>query len=270
MTPSLPSPLPLHDRYLLQLALRIVPADDRPDWLRCWQAELWHRHHPRGGAAAHAARELYPGLLRDAFWLRKDRWRRTFAGTAVLLLATLCALPLLAVLPLLACVGDLHITARMLLAELPRFIVEAFFTSIVAFAIASRATALPRPRTHGLRLRAWIFEGSKLILLQTLAYLLSLDLTQSLHPDHRFAAEVLQPQVFAFFAMLTLHWSFEDQGTRCCYCLRSLSAPLRVGRPSWNFLDSNSTHLACPDGHGLLSVPEMETSWRRSSEWIAP
>jgi hypothetical protein len=40
-----------------------------------------------------------------------------------------------------------------------------------------------------------------------------------------------------------------------------------VGRPSHNLLEWNGTELLCPDGHGHLSVPEMETSWCQSSRW---
>jgi hypothetical protein len=105
-------------------------------------------------------------------------------------------------------------------------------------------------------------------MLQVAAYLVSLDITLPFHERYLFGSEIMQPQIFALVALLALRWGFEDQGTRCRHCLRSLSAPLRIGRPSWNFLGSNGTELRCPDGHGLLSVPEIETSWRQSSEWL--
>jgi hypothetical protein len=44
--------------------------------------------------------------------------------------------------------------------------------------------------------------------------------------------------------------------------------PARVGRPSRNLLEWNGTELNCKQGHGLLSVPEMETSWCQSSRWV--
>ncbi len=37
--------------------------------------------------------------------------------------------------------------------------------------------------------------------------------------------------------------------------------PARVGQPSRSFLAWNGTELICVDGHGLLHVPEMPTSW---------
>ncbi len=268
MTSSLPSALPRVDRFLLHSVLPLVPASEQPDWLRCWQAELWHRHHPRSGAA-HSAVDLYPGLIRDAVWLRHESWRRASAGTAVLCLLALTALSFAALVPLLPYFSDLHAMLRFLVVQSSRFLVEATLTTIVGFAIAARVTEHAAPHAQRLRWRAHLFFSGKLVLLQILAYLLSLDLTHFLYAAHPFTAEILQPQVCTIFALLGLRWSFDDQDTRCRRCLRSLSAPMRVGRPSWNFLDSNGTHLVCRDGHGLLSVPEIETSWRRSSEWIA-
>ena len=47
------------------------------------------------------------------------------------------------------------------------------------------------------------------------------------------------------------------------HCLRPLAEPVRVGRPSLNFLEWNGTELLCTEGHGLLSIPEIESSsWR--------
>jgi hypothetical protein len=47
-----------------------------------------------------------------------------------------------------------------------------------------------------------------------------------------------------------------------------MATPAGVGRPSHNLLEWNGTELTCRHGHGLLSVPEMETSWCRSSHWV--
>ena len=268
MTPLLPSPLPPLDRALLRSLLRMVPASDRSDWHRCWQAELWHRRHPQSGTA-HSAADLYPGLLCDAFWLRKECWRRALTGTAVLCLVTLTVFAVVALLPLLAYFGDLNTGLCFLIADFLRFLIEAMLTTIVGFAFASQITEHADPHAPAIRFRAHLFLAAKLTLVQILAYLLSLDVSLPFLPRYRFAAEILQPQIYTVLALLALRWSFYDQNTRCRQCLRSLSAPLRVGRPSWNFLDSNGTHLACPDGHGLLNVPEFETSWRQSSEWIA-
>lgn len=267
MTRPLPSPLPSRDCALLRVALRIVPEDERQDWLRCWQAELWHRHYPRAGAAQ-PANDLYSGLLRDALWLRQECLRRAFAGTAFLCLVMLALLVCLTSVPLFMYFEDLHQLLLFVIQNAPRFVVESFLTAIVGFAFASQTIAGAGRHTPLVRLQSYLFGAAKLLLLLLAAYLLSLDLTQPFLLEHPFATEMLQPQIFSLIALIGLRWGLQDQGTRCRHCLRTLSEPLRVGPPSWNFLESNGTEQNCPDGHGLLSVPEIETSWRRSSEWI--
>jgi hypothetical protein len=69
-------------------------------------------------------------------------------------------------------------------------------------------------------------------------------------------------------ALVGLRWAFRDQEQRCKQCLHALATPARVGRPSHNLLEWNGTELSCRHGHGLLSVPEMETSWCESSRWV--
>lgn len=61
--------------------------------------------------------------------------------------------------------------------------------------------------------------------------------------------------------MFGLRWTLAEQEQRCKYCLQSLQNPARVGRPSHNLLEWNGTELNCKWGHGLLSIPEIETSW---------
>ena len=70
------------------------------------------------------------------------------------------------------------------------------------------------------------------------------------------------------FALVALRWVFADQEQRCQQCLRALASPARVGRPTYNLLEWNGTEQVCKQGHGLLSVPEMESSWRQSSQWV--
>src|SRR5579863_650675 len=56
----------------------LVPADQRPEWCREWQAELWHVRHSvcQGGALSWPAqREISAfclGSLQDAFCLRRQ------------------------------------------------------------------------------------------------------------------------------------------------------------------------------------------------------
>ena len=41
-----------------------------------------------------------------------------------------------------------------------------------------------------------------------------------------------------------------------------------MGRPSHNLLEWTGTEQTCKQGHGRLSIPEIETSWHQYSRWI--
>lgn len=268
MSVSLPSPLPASDRALLRVAGVIVPPAVRGDWLRCWQAELWHRRHPRSGRS-HSAVDLYPGLFGDSVWLRTHIWNKALSGTALLCVLLLGIVLLVSLLPLWTCLGSMHKVWEFACGSLVRFVCEAGLVTLVGSATSSRAIEYTAGASQRWRWRTHLFQAAKVLLVLLIAFIFSEDLTLPLYGAHRFTAEVLQPQLFVLMALLSLRWSFQDGENRCKHCLRSLSAPARVGRPSWNFLDSNGTERLCRDGHGLLSIPEIETSWRSSSHWIA-
>lgn len=271
--PSLPSPLPRADRALLRIARTIVPPADRADWLRSWHAELWHRHNPRArvvrSATSRSAADLYPGLVSDAVWLRTEGLRKAFTGTALLCIAFLGGLLFLSALPLLLSLGSMHGLVAFISAHTMLFLSEATLVAFVSFATSSRSIEHTSPEGAFSQLRVQLFLASKLSLVLLTAFVLSMDLAQPVHALHPFISELLQPQFFVLMALVGQRWNFRDQDNRCKHCLRTLSTPARVGRPSWNFLDSNGTELLCKDGHGLLSIPEIETSWRPSSRWIA-
>lgn len=268
MIPSLPSPLPPTDRALLHLTLRLVPQSERSDWLRSWRAELWHRRHPRLGASR-TALDLYPGLVCDAIWLCIENRRQVLAGTPLLCLATLAGVLFIAVLPLLAFLGTIHAAVGFASANATLFFSEAALVTLVSFATSSRAIEHTSPEAPLSQFRVQLFLVAKLTLVLLIAFVFSSDFARPLHIVHPFTAELLQPQIFVLLALLGQRWNLDDQDNRCKHCLRALATPARVGRPSWNFLDSNGTELLCKDGHGLLSIPEIETSWRPSSRWIA-
>lgn len=71
-------------------------------------------------------------------------------------------------------------------------------------------------------------------------------------------------------AMAVLFWVLADQRARCRVCLRLLCFPVRVGCPGCLLLDWSGTELLCTEGHGILHVPDMATSWESDSDrWIA-
>jgi hypothetical protein len=71
-------------------------------------------------------------------------------------------------------------------------------------------------------------------------------------------------------AMGVFFLAVADQRVRCPMCLRSLAFPVRIGRAGSMFLDWSGTELLCSEGHGVLHVPLMATSWQKSrDEWIS-
>ena len=85
----------------------------------------------------------------------------------------------------------------------------------------------------------------------------------------------IQPLVGAFstwlflvLSMAALSWCFYDQTRRCRVCLKRLSNEASVGTASYLLLDWWGKELVCSDGHGLLHVPEMQSSWLEEEQWI--
>ncbi len=77
--------LPRFERCLLTTVGRLVPVQDRDEWSRTWQAELWYMHqrsHHRHISPLAGITDLSIGLLRDALWLRTEDWRLSFSDTA--------------------------------------------------------------------------------------------------------------------------------------------------------------------------------------------
>ena len=261
------------ERNLLSIVRRLVPAYEREEWSRTWQAELWYMHRRsrhRHVSPVAGIVDLSIGLTRDALWLRTEKWRVGSSDTATLCLASLLGLSLLSALVALALAGSWRSLDLYLRDEFTRSLIAAPHVLFVLLATA--------PRRHSgessiSRWRFWIkrqlFFLLKTLQVLLLAFLLSVDLCLPLHAAMPLTADLLQMFAFVFFALLGLRWAIGDQEQRCKHCLRSLTTPARVGRPSHNLLEWNGTERSCKHGHGLLSIPEMETSWCRSSRWIS-
>jgi hypothetical protein len=71
-------------------------------------------------------------------------------------------------------------------------------------------------------------------------------------------------------AMGVMFWAIADQRARCRVCLRLLCLPVRVGCPGCLLLNWSGTELLCPEGHGMMHVPDLIPSWEEGAErWIA-
>ena len=265
------SPLSPFDRQLIRTVARLVPIDERDEWSRTWEAELWHMHHgSRREPTLALATDLSIGLTRDALWLRTDSWRRTFSGTPVLCLASLLGLCLLSTIIAVLVTGSWHPLSLYFVDQLKRSLIGAPLVVFVTFATASRRHLEQGSIGRKLYwLKRQLFFLAKTALIVTLTFLLSADLCHSLRATLPNTADLLQILAFVLLALVGMRWAFNDQEQRCKQCLHALATPARVGRPSHNLLEWNGTELLCKQGHGLLSIPEIETSWCQSSQWIA-
>jgi len=271
MSHRLPTPLPRFDRALLRAAATLVPHPEREDWCDSWQSELWHMHSRRRScfASLRLTADVSYGLVLDALWLRTESWRRIFGGTPVLCIAflfTLCSAALFLAFVLNSGNHQLALHFRVIMG---RSLSAAPLVIFVAY-----ATASPSHVEQGSRIRplSWLnrklFLFLKTLLILLFTCLLSTDITHPLHTIFPLIADLMQVLAFVFFSLLGLRWSFLDQDQRCKQCLRLLTNPARVGRPSRNLLEWNGTEQFCKQGHGTLSVPEIETSWHQYSQWI--
>lgn len=255
-------------KLLLQVA-RIVPAVDRAEWSRFWHAELWcHRHSTH----VQTTTDLHAGLVWDALWLRMESCRCVLRGTAMLCLLTLALACTLALLLATCSIGSWQGVAAHLVLNYGCFLIATPLVLLVTFLTAPRRAVHANPivkhraSRHAGLLRASFFT-MKAALLFVLAHLLSATLCAPLAVSFPNTAAFLQIPLYVVLSVLALRWSFEDQERRCKHCLRLLEAPARVGRPSHNLLEWSGTALVCLRGHGVLSIPELETSWHQTSEW---
>lgn len=118
------------------------------------------------------------------------------------------------------------------------------------------------------RLRRWSFLAGKFALLLPMVYFISLDLAHlraSFDPD---LSVYIQLASSFSLCLVGLRWTLRDQRKRCPLCLGKLTHEARVGEPSRNFLGWNGVELICVEGHGLLHVPEIQTSWFSTQRWL--
>lgn len=153
------------------------------------------------------------------------------------------------------------------------------FTALaLAGGLALASTRLASARTRRLRLgfrsnlRWWSFLALKTLLLLSTCFVVSVELTGRISIAFTGAIQPLVgPSSTWFFlvtAMLTLSWSLHDQCRRCRICLKRLSNEASVGAPSYLLLDWWGTELVCSNGHGLLHVPQMKSSWLEFEQWV--
>ena len=144
--------------------------------------------------------------------------------------------------------------------------------------LAVAGTRLAAARTRRLRLgwrgllRWWSFLAVKTLLLLSTCFIVSLELSSRISIA---LTGTIDPFVgpfstwfFLVTGLLALSWSMHDQCRRCRICLKRLGNEASVGVAGYLLLDWWGTELVCSDGHGLLHVPEMKSSWLEFEQWV--
>jgi hypothetical protein len=150
------------------------------------------------------------------------------------------------------------------------------FTLILACAALPATTPLPlgdypaaeHPLFTAMRWRRWVFLLAKIVLAIFTVYCISTSLAFAdprMSPD---SSVYIQFWTSFLGLLFSFRWALRDQRRRCPACLHLLKNPVSVGHPSRNFLAWHGTEFMCGQGHGLLHIPEMATSWFSTQRWL--
>ena len=118
------------------------------------------------------------------------------------------------------------------------------------------------------RLNRWGFLAAKIALLLPIAYFASMDIGYCCATPYSPTSVYLNLASAFSVCLFGLRWALLDQLQRCPICLRSVAHPAQVGYSSRTFLAWSGTELICMDGHTLLHVPGLPTSWFSTQRWL--
>jgi len=246
---------------MLRAASLIAPGVQRAEWFREWRTELFYV--PRNEAV-----QFCLGAFQDAAWLRRNR-ETTESGLlhpvspmrCLATMAVLSAVSLLAasLLPARDLAPYWQLRMRDLLTGC---VVMLPMSSLVLLAarLAMGGPAGPAVVSWRSRNRSGLYFLLKVILAQPLMLCgMVLMLRAGTAP--------LAPLSVGASWILLFRWILLDQRRRCPVCLRPLTHPVRIGTPSETFLEWYGAESMCERGHGLMHVPEAETSFGKR-EWL--
>jgi hypothetical protein len=152
----------------------------------------------------------------------------------------------------------------------------AFLALLVGLALAGSRLAAARAQRIKLSARGltrwWAFLLAKILLLLVTCFVFALEacgrvsilLTGTIQP----LVGPFSTWLFLVSAMAAFSWCLYDQTRRCRVCLKRLGNEASVGTASYLLLDWWGTELVCSDGHGLLHLPEMKSSWLEVEQWV--
>ena len=144
--------------------------------------------------------------------------------------------------------------------------------SAVLIVYARADTGVGRaPLTLRDKVRWWAFLAAKTTLLLGFTGLLAWTLSRELS-IYLFGA--MQPMtngiglwLFMILSIAPLSWTIRDQQKRCRVCLRRLGTPIQIGAPGHVLLDWSGTEMVCPEGHGVLYLPDSLGNWLERDRW---
>jgi hypothetical protein len=126
----------------------------------------------------------------------------------------------------------------------------------------------PQRTSWSRRLSRWSFLSTKIAFLLPIVYFASLDMAYAFATPYSNASAYIQLISTFALCLFGLRWVLRDQRQRCPVCLRLVEHPAQVGQASRTFLAWNGTEMMCMDGHTLLHVPGIPTSWFSAQRWL--
>ncbi len=118
------------------------------------------------------------------------------------------------------------------------------------------------------RLIRFLFLSSKIVLLLLIAYFSSLDLAYWYQAPYSATSVYIQLISSFLICLFGMRWVLLDHRQRCPVCLNRVAHPAQVGHTSRMFLAWSGTELICTEGHTLLYVPDLATSWFSAPRWM--
>ncbi|MGA8730012.1 MAG: hypothetical protein WB608_14765 [Terracidiphilus sp.] len=139
--------------------------------------------------------------------------------------------------------------------------------AITSVSMGEAGYSLHKPSWRS-KLCRWLFMSAKIVLLLPIVYFSSIDISYW-HTTHYSNASEYAQLISSFsMCLFGLRWALLDQRQRCPVCLRRVTNPARVGHASRTFLAWYGMELICTEGHTLLHVPGMPTSWFSAQRWL--
>ena len=263
---------------ILKSAALLVPRSYRSEWMAEWRSELWYVLQ-RCNLAGHPSWWKPEGLFfclgafRDAVWLRRNNcgprlpqrlWMQSpsrcllsLAALATVTGAFFFRLPGIADTLLRASQGRRELT----LAQFPIIALALLILPAATSLTLGEYPDSPLSPTRARRLRRCLFLGFKFCLMLPIVFFGTFDLAPIL------SATGLQAHATLIGYVLAFRWALIDQRRRCPVCLRLLTNPALIGQSTQIFVEWYGTELLCIKGHGLLHVPEIQTSYS-TQRWL--